>query len=58
MKQHKGFGEPKKTVSIKLIEREKVTDKGLIDIIEEHNLKWFAKVKKKWSKTAMWTNSC
>ena len=46
MKQHKGFGEPKKTVSIKLIEREKVSDKGLIDIIEEHNLKWFAKVKK------------
>ena len=46
MKQHKGFGEPKKTVSIKLIEREKVTDKGLIDIIEEHNLKWLAKVKK------------
>ena len=38
MKQHKGFGEPKKTVSIKLIEREKVTDKGLIDIIEEHIL--------------------
>ncbi|MGK7880933.1 MAG: hypothetical protein AB4060_12650 [Crocosphaera sp.] len=46
MKQNKGFGEPKKTVSIKLIEREQVTDEGLIDLIEEYNLKWFAKVTK------------
>ncbi|MGB5595796.1 MAG: hypothetical protein WBM62_17410 [Crocosphaera sp.] len=46
MKQHKGFGTPKKQISIKLIEREKITDEGLIDLIESDNLKWFAKVTK------------
>ena len=46
MKQAKGFGEPKNKVSIKLIDREQVTDEGLIDLIESDNLEWFAKVTK------------
>ena len=46
MKKAKGFGELLEKVSIKLIEREQLTDEGLINLIESHNLRWFAKVTK------------